>query len=320
MKLHELDTLLTSKTAKDIFGDDFEAVHRRLARICHPDMNLGNEEEAKRIFQLLELRRKELFAPKISIQSERRVYELDAIWKTGDYSDVYVTRDHKLVKVARNRSFNEVLAHEYDVVCKLQQASGGDVYGKLLPLPVETFLVKSDTLCRAVVFEHGSDLYSFEDVYQKYPKGVDPADMAWMLKRLLQVLGFIHSYGYIHGAVLPSHVLINPVTHGIKLIGWTHSVKLPGALKTISSKYESTYPKEVFDKKPCSPSLDVYMAGKCIEKLLGNHKPHGMIRGFLQTLTSPTRPDDAWGLYDDFDAILRSVYGPPKFRTFSMGV
>jgi len=43
--------------------------------------------------------------------------------------------------------------------------------------------------------------------------------------------------------------------------------------------------------------------------------------GFLRSclLEGPRmRPDDAWGLLDEFDAMLRDLYGAPKYQRLEM--
>ena len=64
------------------------------------------------------------------------------------------------------------------------------------------------------------ELYSLEEVRAAYPAGIDARDMAWMWRRLLTVLGFVHEQRLVHGCVTPDHVLIEPREHKLVLIGW----------------------------------------------------------------------------------------------------
>ena len=53
---------------------------------------------------------------------------------------------------------------------------------------------------------------------------------------------------------------------------------------------------------------------------LPRHLPAALtafLRGCL--LPSPShRPNDAWALFDDFQTLLKKLYGPPSFRPFSI--
>ena len=96
--------------------------------------------------------------------------------------------------------------------------------------------------------------------------------MAWMWRRLLIALGFAHTCGMIHGAVLPSHVLIQPEQHGLVLIDWSYAVSNPATgdyIPAIVTEYQAWYPAEVLAKEPPSPSTDLYMGAMCMIYLLG---------------------------------------------------
>ena len=45
------------------------------------------------------------------------------------------------------------------------------------------------------------------------------------------------------------------------------------------------------------------------------------MRRFVQTClleSAAMRPDDAWALIDDFDDLLRALYGPPRFHELTL--
>jgi hypothetical protein len=78
-----------------------------------------------------------------------------------------------------------------------------------------------------------------------------------------------------------------------------------------------------------SPSTDLFLASRCLVYLAGgdplaNRLPDAVpvpMQRFIQSclLESPRmRPDDAWTLLDEFDDLLRQLYGAPKFHELIM--
>jgi hypothetical protein len=172
-------------------------------------------------------------------------------------------------------------------------------------------------------------LYTLEEVRQRYPDGVDPRHLAWMFKRLLTALGFTHRCGLVHGAVLPPHVMIHADSHGLQLVGWVHAVENGRPLKIISSRYAGWYPPEVRAKKSATAATDVFLAASCLVYVAGgdpvaDQMPETVpveVRRFVRAclLEGPQmRPGDAWKLLDEFDELLRGLYGPPKFLPLNM--
>ncbi len=132
-------------------------------------------------------------------------------------------------------------------------------------------------------------------------------------------IGYAHISGIVHGSVLPSHVLIHP-TRRLKLIDWTMSEEAGSSFKNISTEYKDWYPSEVFAKTPVHPRTDIYMAAKCALFLLGsiNIVP-AKIKNYLELCVSPNnRPHDAWKMHDDFDELLKRVYGKKEYFELSM--
>src|SRR5207248_2026999 len=135
--------------------------------------------------------------------------------------------------------------------------------------------------------------------------------------------------GVIHGAVLPCHVLVNAPSHGLQLIGWGQSVARSHRIKTIPTRYKDWYPSEVLKKQPAGPATDLFLAARCLVYLAGgdpvaNWMPEAVprpLRRFLAAClleSARMRPDDALALLDDFDELLRGLYGPPKFLELTL--
>jgi len=115
----------------------------------------------------------------------------------------------------------------------------------------------------------------------------------------------------------------------LRLVGWGHSVPTGRRLGIVPIRYCDWYPVEVRRHRPVGPSTDLFLAARCVVYLAGgdpltDRMPDAVpppMRRFFRTclLESPAmRPDDAWALMDDFDKLLRALYGPPKFHQLSL--
>jgi hypothetical protein len=150
-----------------------------------------------------------------------------------------------------------------------------------------------------------------------------------MFNRMLAVLGVTHTLGIVHGALVPAHVLIRPADHNGMLVDWCYSVPAGDSLKAISPPYAGFYPPEVHERRSATSATDLYMAARCMVRLLGGTRgardlPPGVprpMRALLDACLIPAparRPADAWHVLDDFREILARLYGPPVFRPFYM--
>lgn len=195
-----------------------------------------------------------------------------------------------------------------------------------LPRFVSNLIVDGDF---AVVFEHLDGFYSLADVKDYYPDGVDPRDMAWMFRRLLVVIGFAHKTQYLHGAVLPQHVMIHPEKHGLVLIDWTHAASVDEdsdeALDVVDA-YKDWYPPEATTPQ-CGTHTDIFMAANLMSWLMGGDPesvtlPTGIEReyrvflGHCLNIDWKARPSEGWGVLQHFNALIERLYGKRKFREF----
>ncbi|WP_238438447.1 protein kinase family protein, partial [Frankia nepalensis] len=192
------------------------------------------------------------------------------------------------------------------------------------------------------------DFVTLAQARAAYPAGLDPRDVAWMWRRLLVAIGYAHRAGVAHGAVLPEHVLIHPAQHGLVLVDWCYSAvpdpadgavvgvqpRAGGAddpsrrIPALVEAYADWYPPEVARREPPGAATDIALASRCVSYLLGSADPARLggavpapIRRFLTgcLLPSPSmRPDDAWRLLAELDELLGRIYGPRRFRPFTM--
>ncbi len=243
----------------------------------------------------------------------------------GDNNRPKNTEKKAVMKVCRNLSDNDLTQNEARIASllyPLEQKDEGFYRYLCKPLSFEVEIAQP-----LLIFPYLENYISFEDILKTYPQGIDYRDMAWMLRRLLEAIGFVHRRGVVHGAVLPPHFMIHPVKHGGKLIDWSYAVTDHASIKAISARWRDYYPSEVFAKRFPDARTDIYMAAKCAVALLGgNVKTNEMpdrvpkqIQTFLRSCLGEmpsSRPHSAWNLHDEFESVLFKLIGKPKYRKF----
>jgi curved DNA-binding protein CbpA len=262
------------------------------------------------------------------------VYACDYRDQHGDYRGVF--------KVARQPADNDLVSNEAAILKYLRNVPDSDDFHPYYPQVLESLRYK-DASASGVRQAHvlryfhevkqPTDLYSLAEVREHYKQGIHPADMAWMWRRVLVALGFVHQQQVIHGAVLPTHILIHPGLHGVVLIDWSYAVNQrqePKArISAISNAYEKWYPQEVFDKQTPTAALDIFMAARCMVDLVGGDPltgdmpaavPDKMQRYFKWCLQpgARMRPQRAYPLLEEFDELLAAIWGPRTYREFTM--
>ena len=247
----------------------------------------------------------------------------------GDLCNVHRTlwRDCELVlKVPRVASCDNLLEREQDVLRDLHAARNADHYGKFFPVPVHRFRHDGRLLTS---LEWRSGFHSAQQIHSRYADGVDGRHMAWMFNRVLEALGHAHRSGWIHGAVLPPHLLFDTGAHGLQLIGWTHATPIHSPLKVASRRYLHWYPPECARRRAATPATDIFLAARCMIWMAGadHRNPTSIecldggidtwpIASLLRQCLDPVasrRPNDAWALHEQLRELWEAIYGPPKF-------
>jgi hypothetical protein len=334
MKIITLDEIendfKTLKTPKAFFGEDPEARFKLLQVSTHPDRN-GCDARATALYIKIGEWYARLKKPTPPIKSPKRKYEIIDLLAAGDVADIYTaTSDNKeyLLKISRIEGGEKLLNQEQKALTQLLTKAGTKSYARYLPILAESFLAKDKIQKRVNVFVREEGFYTLPQIHEQHST-LDGRHIAWIFKRLLTIVGFAQQNNIVHAAVLPSHVLVNPETHGLQLVGWGHSVDGGEQVKTISAKYRDWYPVEVLKKKPAGGVTDLFMAAKCMVYLAGgdlgtNRMPDAIppkMQRFIKSCLlegSAMRPGDTWKLLEDFEILLKEVYGPPKFHELLM--
>jgi len=238
------------------------------------------------------------------------------------------------LKVPRDPRDNDLAHNEARILQMLRAGNAAKKFAAYVPAWVESFLFEEGGVTRQVnVFERSSGWYSLHEVRAAYPGGIDPKDMAWMWRRLLVARGFAHINGVIQGAVLPGNVCILPDQHGLRLENWAFAVLNPQSsgeiIPAVDADYEDWYPDEVRNSEPPAAATDIAMSARCMIYLLGGDPLCGAmpprvpaaVQMFLKSCILPgkrARPQEAWGLKEEFDELLQRLWGERKFHPFSM--
>lgn len=245
---------------------------------------------------------------------------------TGDLSNIYLAdRDAEqfVLKIPRVSAHPQLSTAEAAVLSSL----GGDaLYGEYLPSWEECF---DDRGRRVNVFGYREGYFTAAEILARHPGGLDGRHLAWMFNRTLEVLGYVHRHGWLHGAVLPPHLMFHPENHGLQLVGWIHAKQLNEPLGIVPDHYREWYPPECHLHRPATPATDIFLAAKSMIYLGGGDPVYSVMRDDLPEplvqflrgclLEAPDmRPQDAWELRDEFAELLEGLYGPPQYHFLEM--
>jgi serine/threonine protein kinase len=361
-----------AQNPEDVFGklegnqaEALRRAYRSLSKVVHPDRYraLQDQATAEQAFQTLQ-KWLQTAEDKVAcgmyghaaessssngpvlVRNRKNTYLVHATpFVQGDLGNIYHcthtsaggTETAAVFKVARNPHDNDLVANEASVLHCLASSRGYKQYHAYVPRIMDSFQYQdpssSSDLHRVNVltFETGQ-YFSLREVRACHTQGINPKDMAWIWRRLLVALCFAHSCGIIHGAVLPTHVLIQPEQHGLVLIDWSYAVSDPAVgdhIPAIATEYQSWYPPEIISKGRPLPCTDLYMGALCMIYVLGGDPitrvmPGSVpkrIRSFFNgvALKRPTeRPQSALVLLDEFTDLIEQLWGPRTFREFSM--
>ncbi len=348
--LVQLRTATNPATIFDLPTDAAEGAlkrrYRELAAIAHPDHNPTQRAAADEAFKLLQQwyaaaqrqSQPHSASPTIDITSKLHRYTSHAAPLAGDLCDLFaaeVDGAPVLLKIVRDARNNDLLQSEAQMLRRINRATDGQPVRAHFPTLIEHCTLRDTAGCQRQinVLQNELTYVSLAVVVRAYPNGLDLADAAWVFNRMLAALGVIHSLGLVHGALTLDHVLIRPADHNGMLIDWCYSVPFGERIKAVSPPYRADYPPEVLAKQPASAATDLFMAARCLLRLLGGTQPAAgadlvlpdrvpkpireLLRGCL--LPAPQRRmGDTWELFDDFQAILQRLYGPRVFRPFTL--
>jgi serine/threonine protein kinase len=275
----------------------------------------------------------------LDIHCDGRFYRVEDRIAIGSICTIYRCRLEEgrrtvegLFKVAREPMSNALVVNESRVLRHLQQADRDGRFGAFLPTVRHSFAYGVDPPRQANVLtlhdliRSPDELYTLGEVRAFHARGLDGRDVAWIWRRLLNVLGFVHSAGVVHGAVLPMHVLIEPREHKLVLIDWCFASwpGEPAKPVALTGGYDAWYRRDGASTRAPTPAIDVAFGARCMIELLGGNPldatvpptvEPGLGRHFERCLSGNA---DAWKMLGDFDRLIEAMWGPRKFRELPM--
>jgi hypothetical protein len=272
-----------------------------------------------------------------TIKAPKHTYVVTERFAQGDLADLYHcsyvengTDNHAVFKIAQSAADNDLLENEQKVLLGMYPLSQKpELMYRFLPKPYESFVLKGERGVgnrRVNVLQLARDYVSLAEVRDAYPSGLDFRHAAWVFNRGLEVLWYVHKHHKtVHGAVLPTHLLVHPDRHGGKIVDWCYAVPEGGFIGAISKEYRSFYAPEVLKKERATSQTDIYMLAKCMVALLGGDlathtlppavpKPIGAFLQGCLIESASQRPDDAGALREEFDEVLARVVGPRHYH------
>lgn len=273
----------------------------------------------------------------------KHTYVIDTKLGTGDATDVFLAhRDARLshrvvLKVLRAEEDADLLAREWRVLGELRKTGteASDFFRRLLPQRVahgRLRLIDGDAARTpgrswaggpwASAFGHRPGFEAtFEDVRATFGARLDPRHLVWMWKRMLDLLGWVHRAGLVHGGVLPGHLLVHPAAHGVTLLGWGTATWRAGRgrerLPARSAAYLDLYPTLA---GPPEPGFDLRMSARSVLWLARGVTVPRPLRRLLEDCAERPPMTDGWALRERLTEVAKEVYGPPRFVPFAMAV
>lgn len=177
--------------------------------------------------------------PGQSIECGGQGYRLMQCLGEGVISQVYLAQRIgtlpllATVKLSSAPTAAASFTREAQVLRELQHSLAGAVgiaLPELLPEVVVQGVVDGTAGRHALVLRHANGYWGdLAALNRRFAQGIDPRHAVWIWRRMLAILGLVHSRGWSHGDVRPEHALVHPRDHGIRLIGWASAQKDAGA-------------------------------------------------------------------------------------------
>jgi len=99
----------------------------------------------------------------------------------------------------------------------------------------------------------------------------------WIYSRMIEFCAVLSSLSVNHLGINPDSVFVDPVDHSIKVMTYYHIMPFGRKITTISGRWSTFYPADVFFKKESRPGIDVTLAKKTAIYLLGDSSGSGVV-------------------------------------------
>ena len=246
------------------------------------------------------------------------------LWKQGNFSDIYRDSD-RIIKVAINPELNGVLEQEAEFLFEAG-ANKTDSYslGRISEWVPRVLRTSVNTEgCRVNEYSFHEGYVSVTDILTAFPSGLDPRDAAWIARRIFGAACAAEAFGYVHGSILPDHILVHKTSHDPLYLGWGTALKNPKKtgrrIRIVVSSFRDMYPPEVLQKDVPTEKTDVYMAAALVTRLFATGddkavKSSELPRGVSAVLNSCMNPNPDYRptprqAMDQFTEAVRVAWG-----------
>lgn len=244
---------------------------------------------------------------------------------TGHSSDVFLaeraTRLTERLIVKRLRASEDValLQNEQRVLTELSNsnAQGASYFTTLLPQRVAYVAHGSEV--SALFREPIGFVHTLEQIAHAHDFALDARHAVWIGRRVLELLSFVHRSGFVHGAVLPAHILIHAGEHGARLLGFSCAAK-PGAhVERVDPRFEQLYPEEMLSERGLSARDDLSMLARALLWAMSRApQVPAPLADFFHELASGAGAGDAWQAQQHLAQVARQSFGAPRFVKLDM--
>jgi len=277
----------------------------------------------------------------IERRAARGVYTIDEVVAYGDLCNLHRCRStslfrehHAIIKIPRDSQANAYMRSEAHALRRLLEQDRLHHFAPFLPTCLESIDIidepgREPRVANVLAFfAPPEEFHTLAKLREFFPRGLDPKHMAWIWRRLLNVLRFVHDSGVSHNAILPIHVLIEPKEHKLIVVGWcsAHCTGSPNSSRLMSGSYVNWYSRATHS----GPQLDISFAARCMLELVGGNgatpsSPDSLDpvfkRYFARCLNpSATESNNAHKLLEDFDHLIEILWGPRRFRPLELPV
>lgn len=304
---------LAKKTHPDIVSEELKPLAERVTTILNNMYSKAQKKIEQGIYNLKD--KKEIYKrtkPLFEFTYRGKEYKIYKEVKEEDVSILYegIEGDNLItLKLPIDESDNNLLDKEFNLLTTLSHLSLPKVIAKL-KINGKTSLIM-----------HEEDGLSPDDLIKEF--GYIPEEhIAWILERLLSIIGYLHSNKIVHGNIKPENIIIDVENHNVKLMDYTLAIKDANETK---SKYEiineDYTPDYVNSTSKVMPSVDIYAIGKIAIMLMGGDiKRNAMpvkvnieLRTFIRKLLDKNE-NDAWKLWDELIELRNRLYGQTRFQ------
>jgi hypothetical protein len=240
-----IDLILKSNKPSDIFPDDWKKLYLTYSKLIHPDYN-SNSLAAEAM-------------SKMNMYKDMLENGIQYTDETGDFK-IFSKKIEYIITDANKKLINKSVANYKKLMSKKDSASLN--FHKYMP---ESMTIVDNKLTiglkdRAVPLTNN-----------KLPQ----IHVNWILSRMFEFSLWLRQINYSHLGLNPTTVFAVPETHGIIVISYYHLTELDNKVQTISAKYKTWYPTNLFTQKLATPDIDLELCKKTAIYLLGDKSAAG---------------------------------------------